>query len=335
MATDSRQGGLQRWLYSVWYHDAPGGWLLWPLELLFRAVTGLRRLAYRVGIFKQYRIGVPVVIVGNLSVGGSGKTPLVGWLAKQATVLGWHPAIVSRGYGGLEPAEPISVTASTSVEDSGDEALMLARETGLPVFVGRSRVAASRAAMANGANLIIADDGLQHYALARSVEIAVVDAERQHGNGRCLPRGPLRESVARLTTVDLVVKSGSRSDAPSYELCVAAAYNAVTGATRQLVEFAGQRVHAIAGIGHPERFFDALAIAGMTVLPLAPGDHVKVNEETLSPSDDLPVMMTAKDAVKYSNLSDRHWIVPAEVTMTDESREKILSVLPRLNENSS
>lgn len=322
MPADDGQGGLQR----AWY-GRPGGWLLLlPLEWLFRGVAALRRALFRVGIFRTHRVDAPVIVIGNIAAGGSGKTPLVGWLAERARAAGFRPAIVSRGYGGSEPAAPIAVTQASAASVVGDEPLMLARDTGLPVYVSRDRVAAATHAVEQGADLVIADDGLQHYRLGRDVEIAVVDGARGHGNGHCLPVGPLREPVSRLDRVDLVVHSNG-GEAPTYALAVAEAVNAASGERRPLGAFAGAPAHVIAGIGHPERFHAALSGFGIDVRPVPVPDHGSLAPAALSPGDDLPVLMTAKDAVKYTGLGARHWIVPATVSLTDADGDTISEML--------
>ena len=314
------------WLHEVWYGRARGGFLLWPLEGLFRGIAAVRRALFRLGVCRIGWVDAPVIVVGNLSVGGTGKTPLVGWLAGAARDAGRRPAIVSRGYGGSEPAVPLPVTAETPASIAGDEPLMLARDTGLPVYVSRDRLAAARRAAADGANLVIADDGLQHYRLGRDAEIAVVDGTRGHGNGHCLPAGPLREPVSRLDRVDAVVTSGS-TERSGFTLAIDAAVNAASDERRPLGAFSGQAVHAIAGIGNPQRFHDALAAFGIDVRPVAVPDHGRAGPAQLSPDDALPVLMTAKDAVKYRGLGARHWVVPARVEMSADDAARLRAII--------
>lgn len=321
---------MRNWLYNVWYHNAPMGWVLWPLELLFRAIAAFRRLTYRWPVQRAQTVPVPVIIVGNIAVGGSGKSPLVAWLTIAARERGLTPAIISRGYGGRHVGEPLRVTENVAAADCGDEALMLFQQTSAIVFVSRDRVAGARAAAAAGANVVISDDGLQHYRLARYVEIAVVDAKVEHGNGHCLPRGPLREPVSRLQQCDLVVYASlpAGDHRLGYRLNNTHAVNALTGERKRLETFADARAHALAGIGHPQRFFDALQAHGLTVAGHAIADHAMAPDSVLHPADDLPVLMTAKDAVKYAGLTNRHWIVPANLELSDDSRAALLAVLP-------
>ena len=314
------------WLQRVWYGKASGGFLLWPLEWLFRGLAALRRAAFRVGLADTRWAAAPVIVVGNINVGGSGKTPLVGWLARTAREAGWQPAIVSRGYGGAEPREPLAVGAETFAAVSGDEPLMLARDTGVPVFVSRDRYAAAAQAVARGADLVIADDGLQHYGLGRDAELVVVDATRGHGNGHCLPAGPLREPVSRLARADLVVHSNGAGGA-SYRLSITEAVNLETGERRSLESFAGAVAHVVAGIGNPARFHTALEAFGIAVQPIAVPDHGRLEPSALSPDDAAPVLMTAKDAVKYTAFTSRHWVVPARVDMDDETATALRGLL--------
>ncbi|MEL7312665.1 MAG: tetraacyldisaccharide 4'-kinase [Pseudomonadota bacterium] len=322
--------GTQRWLYSVWYDNGAGGWILRPLEWLFRSIVAIRRMLYRQGIFTTQHLDVPVVVVGNLAVGGGGKTPLVGWLVSELRDRGCRVAIVSRGYGGEEPARPLRVGDDVTAARSGDEAKMLAESTGAPVFVCRDRVAAARAAQEDGAELIVADDGLQHYRLGRAMEIVVIDAARGQGNTRCLPAGPLREPMSRLSDVDLIVGSGGEIPGVSeisYSLTIQTAVNGESGVERDLETFSGQHVHAVAGIAHPTRFVDALERFGIRVNLIPVGDHQVLERAELNPSDELDVLMTEKDAVKYQSLEQRHWIVPARVVFAETKGHALVNRL--------
>ncbi len=323
----------QGWLYRVWYGDAPGGWILLPLEALFRCIVAVRCWLFARGILKSESVAAGVIVVGNISVGGAGKTPLVAWLASEALRRGYRPAIISRGYGGQEPATPLLVSSDTDVAISGDEALMLARATPARVYVCARRALAARQAVSDGADLIIADDGLQHYQLARDVEIIVVDAEREHGNGHCLPAGPLREPPGRIRRADLLVYSGDHdASRVGYRLAISHAVNAENGNVQSLDTFSGQDVFAIAGIGHPQRFYDALRAHGIKVQPIPVADHGRVDEASLHPPGDAPVLMTSKDAVKYDVLEARHWVVPSELVLDVNSKVAILGMIDRAEE---
>jgi tetraacyldisaccharide 4'-kinase len=309
-------------LAAAWYGDAPPPAWARATESLYRAAVRLRRGAYRRGWLPSGHPGRPVVVVGNLTAGGAGKTPLVIWLLRSLAERGYSPAAVSRGYGGAEPRSPHRVNAGDDPAHCGDEPLMIAADTGLPVWVCRDRLAAARAAVAAGANLVIADDGLQHYRLQRDFEIAVVDGERGLGNGRCLPAGPLREPAARLAEVDLVVCNGTgrAPRAPwSWSWRRPRQPASTVPSARPLAQFAPGPVHAIAGIGHPERFFRLLERHDIELIRHPLPDHGRVPLELLSPADGRPVLMTAKDAARCARVpaAARAWQLPVEAHFAD------------------
>jgi tetraacyldisaccharide 4'-kinase len=289
---------MRAWLERVWYGQAPGGAWLRPLAALFGLIVRLRRSAYRRGWLPSGHPGRPVVVVGNLTVGGSGKTPLTAWLASALAARGLKVGIASRGHGGTARG-PIEVTAASDPALVGDEPVLLARRTGARVVVARDRLAAARR-LAPDVDLILADDGLQHYRLARDLEILVIDGGRRFGNGRLLPAGPLREPVARAATVDLVVVNGG--EARPGELPMALAPRAVvalgSGQRSALADWRGRRVHAVAGIGDPARFFATLRAAGLDLVEHPLPDHAPIAAADLAFGDGLPVLMTEKDAVK-------------------------------------
>lgn len=307
-------------LEKLWYEGRGGAWLLAPLSLLFALATALRRSAYRYGWRRVHRVGVPVVVVGNLTVGGTGKSPLVGALATGLHRRGFRPGILTRGYGSTQRA-PRRVSSSSDPADVGDEARMLARDTGLPVVASVDRVAGARALVSLGIDVIVCDDGLQHYALARDVEIVVIDALRGLGNGRLLPAGPLREGPNRLADVDVVVLNGVDSPAAAeaspwrgregvwaMRLVPEAARNLCEPRHwRSLEQFRGERVHAVAGIGHPARFFALLRAAGIEPIEHPFPDHHAFVAADLEFGDSLPVLMTAKDAVKCRAFAQASW----------------------------
>lgn len=298
------------WLEQYWYRITLLHALLFPLSLVFRAAVALRRALYRAGILPVVRLPVPVVVVGNISVGGTGKTPLVLWLAGFLRDQGMQPGIVSRGYGGSSGA-PQPVTAASDPAACGDEALMLAQRCDAPVWIGADRAAAAQGLLAAhpGCNVIVADDGLQHYRLARDVEIAVVDGARGLGNGMLLPAGPLREPETRLTSIDAVVvnishspKVGLRASAPpafAMSLRAREFYNLLNPEHRAAPEhFRNRRVHAVAGIGNPQRFFEQLQHLGLTFGAYAFPDHHAFSPADLAFDDADVIVMTEKDAVK-------------------------------------
>jgi tetraacyldisaccharide 4'-kinase len=311
-------------LSSAWYGDAsPPGWAR-ALEPLYRGLVALRRSAYRRGWLASGHPGRPVVIVGNLAVGGTGKTPLVIWLARTLAESGLAPAVISRGYGGAEPRRPHRVRTDDDAAFSGDEPLQIALATGRPVWICRDRLAAAHAAVAEGADVIVADDGLQHYRLRRDLEIAVLDGVRGLGNQRCLPAGPLREPATRLAEVDLVVCNGAgRCPAGALTMhLVGDVAVRLDGSQRQrLVEFAPGPVHAVAGIGHPERFFGMLEGFGLEVIAHPLADHAPVPTSLLAPADGHPVLMTAKDAARCRRepAAAPCWQVPVEADLAADA----------------
>jgi tetraacyldisaccharide 4'-kinase len=320
----------EAWLNRVWYGRAsPPLWLV-PLSLVYRAVSGARRLAYAKGLRSTVRLACPVIVVGNLTVGGTGKTPLVCWLAARLSGHGFAPGVVTRGYGGSARA-PRLIDSSDDPNVVGDEPILLARRTGVPVAVGRDRPAAAQLLIDAGCNVIVSDDGLQHYALARDGEIVVVDGERGFGNGRFLPAGPLREGRARLSTADAIVVNGGHAPPAGVFRMRLEADEAVAlsgGGRRPLESFAGEQVHAVAGIGHPERFFDMLRGRGIDVTAHALADHARIAERELRFGDGRPVLMTEKDAVKCTGAADpRLWYVPVDACFEGAESNKLLAIV--------
>lgn len=312
--------GLPQRLADAWYGGAPPPAWARALEPVYRGIVAWRRSAYRRGWMRSAHPGRPVLVVGNLTVGGAGKTPLVIWLVRALTDAGLSPAVVSRGYGGEEPRSPHRVTADDDAKISGDEPLLVAAATGRPVWICRDRLAAARAAVAAGADVIVADDGLQHYRLQRDVEFVVIDGARGLGSGRCLPAGPLREPAARLAEADFVVCNGRGNCPPGALTMMLDGDEAVRiggGERRRLASFVPGPVHAIAGIGHPERFFGMLERQGLGLIRHPLADHAPVPRALLAPGDGLPVLMTAKDAARCSRepAATTCWQVPVEADL--------------------
>ncbi len=303
-----------------WYAKADIiAWILIPFSMLYCLVSMLRRYLYQCGIKKIYRFEVPVIVVGNITVGGSGKSPLVVYLARHFTERGYRVGIVARGYKGKASVWPQSVNADSDPTQVGDEAVMLAQQTQVPVVVDPDRVAAVHFALQNfKCNLILSDDGLQHYALGRDIEIAVLDGQHRLGNGFCLPAGPLRESARVLERVDFVVVNGGPAQAGEYsfQLKPLEIYNLAEPSQKWPLPLAqSARIHAIAGIGFPQRFFDSLQALGFEPIPHAFPDHYEFSRHDIDYAD-FPIIMTAKDAVKCQSFADqRHWclVVNAEV----------------------
>ncbi len=316
------------WLQRVWYGGARSGVVLMPLSWLFRLAVSLRRALYGMAVLPSYAVGKPVVVVGNISVGGTGKTPLTIALAARLAARGLRVGVASRGYAGAG-GPPRIVRADSDARDVGDEPLLIAQSGHAVVAVSADRVAAARLLVEQGCDVILADDGLQHLRLRRDVEIAVVDGERSLGNGRLLPAGPLREHARRLRTVDaIVVNGGPPPTAIAGHEPMAAGGGSVVrmsleatetlplvpgGVARPLENFAGQRVHALAAIGNPQRFFALLRRHGIEPVEHPLPDHAPLDATALRFDDDLPVLMTEKDAVKCrraSAIADRrHWVV--------------------------
>ena len=310
-----------RLLERFWYWSHPLTLLIRPLAWGFCAIALLRRWLYRAGILPRQQLGVPVIVVGNITVGGTGKTPLVIWLTRKLREAGYRPGIVSRGYGGRSRLWPQRVSADSDPDQVGDEPVLLARQTRCPIMVAPDRVAAARALLkSHYCDVIVTDDGLQHYRLARFIEIAVVDGKRRFGNGACLPVGPLREPRSRLATVDYVVSNGpARSNEYAMTLKPGRAINlSDPDVTCALTSFRGSTLHAVAGIGYPERFFALLRSAGIAVIEHPFADHHRFSAAELDFGDELPILMTEKDAVKCQALSGfRCWYLPVQAVIDD------------------
>lgn len=308
------KAALEAWLLRRWYGGVAPGPGLRALAWLYARLSAWHR---RRRAARATSVGVPVLVVGNLVAGGSGKTPLVIALARDLQRRGWRPAVVSRGHG-RQGRRPLRVQADTPARASGDEPRLIAERTGLPVYVDADRVAAARRAVAEGHDLVIADDGLQALQLARDLEIEVVDGDRRHGNGRLIPAGPLREPVGR--HVDFTVCNGGTpgpGEVPM-RLALGEAVALDDGRRRPLADFAGSPVQALAGIGHPARFFDALRAAGLAPVGHAFPDHHAYDAATLAAIPG-PRLMTEKDAVKCRGIAPPDsWAVPVDAVLPDD-----------------
>jgi tetraacyldisaccharide 4'-kinase len=294
-----------------WSRRGALAWLLWPASLVFLAVVLVRRLLYALRVLKSEHPGIPVIVVGGIVAGGSGKTPLVLWIAELLRARGWTPGIVSRGYG-AKVRSPRAATIASEPAEVGDEPILLSRRSGCPVWVGADRVAVARALRAanRDVDILILDDGLQHYRLRRDLEICVLDA-RGTGNGMLLPAGPLREPAWRLASVDAVVCNGFRREASfAMELHGEELHRMTDARDRRAVKtLAGQRVHAVAGIGDPDRFFRHLARLGVDAVAHPFPDHHPFVPEDLAFAGEDPVVMTEKDAVKLRRAARPNWWV--------------------------
>jgi tetraacyldisaccharide 4'-kinase len=351
--------GLEGWLQGIWYGGGGGGLWLRPLSWLYALGAALHRAPYSAGLRRARRVGVPVAVIGNLTAGGTGKSPLVAALAAAVAARGVAVGILTRGHGAARTA-PRHIRPDDDPRAAGDEPLMLARATGLPVVAAVDRTAGAALLRATGVQLVLSDDGLQHHALARDLEVVVIDAVRGFGNGRLLPAGPLRERPSRLGTVDWVVlhdtaPRGAGSDPAAASAGAAAATSvrgregvlrmallpgparrlaagdASVGTTRPLGAFAGQRVHAVAGIGDPPRFFAMLRAAGIAPVEHAFPDHHALSAPDLAFGDDAPVLMTSKDAVKCGASADpRLWEVPVVARLDPDDGAALVTRLVAL-----
>jgi len=304
-----------------WQRVGPVAILLFPFSLLFRLLVFVRRGLYRLRLLRSRTAACPVIVVGNISVGGSGKTPLVIWLSRWLEGQGFSPGIISRGYGGKAHTWPQQVRPDGDPAMAGDEAVLLAQRTQRPVCVGPDRPEAIDALLRyTDCDIVISDDGMQHYAMHRDIEIAVVDGQRRFGNGLMLPAGPLREPLSRLRSVDFVVCNGEpargehrmRLGTPQLVSLMPPFH------TCEIERFRGRRVRAVAGIGNPARFFDMLRKHGMLVVEQPYPDHHVFSAEDLAFDESLPIMMTEKDAVKCRHLiDDEAWVVSVEAQPDD------------------
>lgn len=318
-------------LEKTWYSNNIISFLLLPLSWLFRAIVVCRRAFYRLRNSVRTAPEVFVVVVGNITVGGTGKTPFVIWLAQQCKDRGLRVGIVTRGYKRENEQQLVEVQTHSLPSEVGDEALLLAFKTTCPVIAAADRKLAVETLIAKyKIDLVLCDDGLQHYNLARDIEIAVVDGERRFGNGRCLPAGPLREPITRLSICDLVVTNGRNDTAQyyfeiEYDDLVSLASDTVR---KPLSDFKDFTVHAVAGIGNPQRFFNLLKHAGMHVIEHRFPDHHAHQESDLEYSSNDPIIMTEKDAVKCKNIINKNiWYLPIALSSNIELDKKIEAIL--------
>lgn len=306
-----------------------------PLSWLYRAVVSMRQAGYRVGLLKSRRFDVPVIVVGNITVGGTGKTPLVIWLVGLLQSEGYRPGIVSRGYRGRAKHWPQQVRPDSDPLMVGDEPVVMARRCRCPIAVGPDRAAAVEALLKHSrCNIIISDDGLQHYGLARDIEIAVIDGVKRFGNGFCLPAGPLREPVSRLDKVDFMIVNGGpvlRREYPMTMEAVALRNVRDDSLVWTPADFPRRDIHAVAGIGHPGRFFRQLQQLGFSVSEHPYPDHHLFRADDLRFGDDRPVVMTEKDAVKCRRFcSDDSWYLAIDARPDPRVAQRLLLMLGRL-----
>lgn len=314
---------------AIWSGKSRLWLLLWPLSVLYGAISAFIRLSYRLGLRTVWRAPVPVVVVGNLTAGGNGKTPVVVWLVEQLTQRGVRVAVVSRGYGGRAEHYPLILSAQTTPAEAGDEPVLIYQRTGVPVAVAPKRAAAVQALISHcQPQVVITDDGLQHYALARDKEIVVIDGVRRFGNGWWLPAGPMRERAGRLKSVDATIVNGGvpRSGEITMHLQPGLAINLVTGERRVVAGL--KNVVAIAGIGNPPRFFNTLSECGVTpVKTVGLPDHQALNETDMLAfaSEAQTLVMTEKDAVKcHAFAHDNWWYLPVDAILSQPQADRLL-----------
>lgn len=319
----------------LWYGKHYLSWLLLPVSWLYALFMVLRRTAYSAGIIAVQRVPVPVIVVGNITVGGTGKTPLIIWLADYLKNRGFRPGIVSRGYGGTAKHWPQQVRPDTDPVIVGDEPVIISRRTGCPVAISPDRyIAAWELVEHTGCDFILCDDGLQHHELYRNLEIVVIDGERQVGNGRCLPAGPLREPVGRLKSVDMIVGNGVAGRNQYLMEYLPLMLKTVDTSLQQqckLGEFTGRTVHAVAGVGNPGRFFSLLKAGDLNIIKHVFPDHHNYRSEDLQFQDGLPIVMTEKDAVKCEHFKIPDlWYMPIEAEMSGAFEHRLSILIQEL-----
>ena len=344
-----------RLIEKVWFFKHPAKWLivplLLPLTLVFWLLSALRRMCFQYYFFKSFSVDVPIVVVGNIGIGGNGKTPVVLYLIEQCLAQGMKVGVISRGYGGKAPHYPYLLNEKSSAVEAGDEPFLIYKRHGIPVVVGGDRVSNSQLLMKQGCEIIIADDGLQHYRLERDFEIIVIDNKRKFGNGFLLPAGPLREGVWRLKTVDALIFNGEstsktketyHSNVPhvSMKLMATSVVNLKTNQRMLIADFhhmcnensndQNNHVNALAGIGDPSRFFKTLSDFGFSIEEsVGFVDHQHYNEsQFVRFSDEIPLLMTEKDAVKCTSFAkDNWWYLPVDAQIEHKQIMPLLDAL--------
>ena len=299
----------------------------------FSVIVGFRKWLYSIGLKKTHRLNVPVIVVGNITAGGGGKTPMVIWLAQHLKAQGYKPGIISRGYGGKRKVEPMFVTANANPAASGDEPLLMAKKTKLPVMVGKDRVKAGKMLIKNySVNVIVADDGLQHLGLGRDAEIVMLDAKWRTGNHLMLPAGPLREPLERLNAVDLVVFKGYMDNQHHYDFEIETIHQLNhPSVVKEFADFRNKKVVAMAGIANPDSFFSLLAAAGMAIVKQPLPDHHDLTAADFEPHEDTFVLITEKDAVKCEHMNLSHvWVVKMKINLPEETIAALDDVIQKV-----
>lgn len=320
-----------KYIQFSWYNKSKITVFLKPLSWIFCSIVFIRKNLYHFNILKSYQLSVPVIIVGNITVGGNGKTPLVIWLVNKLKQSGYRPGIISRGYGGQAKKWPQQVRPDSDPLIVGDEAIVISRRTDCPMAVGPDRVETGRALVKHSnCDIIISDDGMQHYRLKRNIEIAVINSSSRFGNNLCLPAGPLREPEKRLNSVNFIVTNGESNNSEysmSYEgsdlYSVHDKKNKI-----KLSDYQNKKAHAVAAIAHPERFFVSLKKLNIDIIEHTFIDHYQFTENDLNFDDDLPIIMTEKDAVKCSRYDIKNcWYLPIVCKVSNSLELSILNKL--------
>ena len=330
---------LQQWLEKLWYNNGSGKFLLMPLTALYCAINSFQRFHNH---YSKTKLPCPVIVVGNITVGGTGKTPLTIYIVKLLQKAGYKPAIITRGYGGKAAVWPQSVTAKSDPQQVGDEAVLMAIKTQVPVYAGADRLKSiEQLIKTHDCDVIVSDDGMQHYKLPRDIQIAVLDGARMLGNGWCLPAGPLREKKQRLKVCDLLVVNGNIAEGRKDDLQSMPFFtmnlkgitltNLATHEQQTLDNFPHKMVHAVTGIGNPQRFFNTLEKqGGLQLKTHSFPDHHNFIEADLHFNDDLPVIMTEKDAVKCQKFTKKNfWTLPVIAELENSFEKEILGLLER------
>ena len=316
---------------KLWYSKNLFSTVLLPLSWFFKTAASLRKVYYESRISHELGPRVFTIVIGNITVGGTGKTPFVIWLANYCKAQGLQVGIVTRGYKRASKRELIEVNPQSTADQVGDESVLLAHKTSCPVMVSANRERAVKQ-LTNKYNLdvVLSDDGLQHYKLPRDIEIAIVDAERRFGNGRSLPAGPLREPIKRLEKCDLVVSNGYMASTEiAFELSMEDAVSLSSHMIRKpLDEFKDFTVHAVAGIGNPERFFNMLRSMDMNVIEHKFPDHYRYKEKDLEFNSSDPILMTEKDAVKCRKFTGKKiWYIPVSLLPSSALQQRISAMI--------
>lgn len=317
-----------------WYGSGKIHWWHRFGAKLFSFVVATRKKLYAIGLFKTHRLKVPVIVVGNITAGGGGKTPMVIWLASHLKSLGYKPGIISRGYGGKRKVEPMFVTANANPVATGDEPLLMAKKTQLPVMVGKDRVKAAKSLIQNyPVNILIADDGMQHLPLGRDAEIVMLDAKWRTGNHMMMPAGPLREPLERLNAVDLVVFKGYIEQQHHYDFAIEGIHQLNHASVfKDVSEFRNKKVIAMAGIANPDSFFSMLSAAGMAIVKHPLPDHYEITAADFEPHQDTLVLITEKDAVKCENIHLSHvWVVKMQVVVPEKTKQALEELIQEVS----